>query len=151
MKIYVTTDERCIDSYISGEQFGEWSETLNCRVTGVYLQKPDGFGWGDETFEIHDDISEGDTVHVLSMTYSWGDSFGRGSGKLEVLWVFADYSEAVAAARAVEKAKDQFSVEFETSRGLITLSNPGAGYFESVEDISIDDFVVRSEAYKYGG
>ena len=79
------------------------------------------------------------------MIYTDGDSFGFATGKGEVLWVFEDIESARLAQRMLEENKKEFSIKFEDGKGnTIQFSNPGAGYFESVENISIDSYFVKT-------
>jgi hypothetical protein len=143
MKVYVTTEESCYDSYLSSEPYGDWYEHWDCRVNEVYIQKEAGHYYAD-SFKLGDvDLKSGSPVFVLVMHYDTGDSFGRATGKMEVLWVFDNYQDASDARKAVEANQEEFSVKFETARGEIKMSNPGAGYFESVNNIDIVDRILR--------
>lgn len=52
MKVYVTYQKHTVSSEYSDEPYGDWSEELDCDVTGVQLIKPDS-GHSEE-FELGD-------------------------------------------------------------------------------------------------
>jgi hypothetical protein len=149
MKVYVTYKQRCVYSKHSNEQYGDWNEIYDSEVTGVSLVKPDFENYTQyEEIELGDvEVKEGDTIFVLSMDYDTGDSFGREEGRMEILWAFTDHYEAKEAARCVEQNKKEYSIKFETERGVITMSNPGYGYFEVIRGINVDEFTVDSTPY----
>ena len=85
----------------------------------------------------------GTPVHVLWMTYSNGDSFGHGSGYGEILWVFEDADVARHALKAWQDNSEQYSITIKDETGRdIMLSNPGSGYFESVDSLQVDTFLL---------
>lgn len=136
--IYVTYNDICEHSEHSDEMYGDWYESRSFSVTGVSSFKPLR---EHERFGI--EMDSGSTAHVVTMHYSTGDSFGRSDGRGEVLWVFDNIDDAVAARKALEEQREKFSVEFKDGSGkVIKMSNPGAGYFESVNDISVETFTV---------
>lgn len=150
--IYVLTENFCHDSYHSSERYGEWHEHHSCSVQGVCLNKPDrsqhGYYTEWDAIELGDrEVSVGDTVYVITMTYDTGDSFGYATGKMEVMWATPDRAEALDIARAISQQQDEFSVKFTLDSGKeIRLSNPGAGYFESVTSIDVDAFAVTEDS-----
>lgn len=142
MKIYVNYEEYGESSHEShgdGEWDCSWSYDGSFNVTGVVLENPAGFSY--ETLNVNWDASPGEEVYVLTMIYSTGDSFGYASGKGEVLWVFKDFDVAKNAAKRLREQEDEYSVKIEDETGqTIQLSNPGSGYFESVEEIRLESF-----------
>jgi hypothetical protein len=149
MKVYVKTRELITDSYRSPEEWGEWSENYDFTVLGVCTTKPDQMaGFRDagryEEFTIGFEPKIGDTVCVLYMIYSSGDSFGNSDGQGEVFWVFPDGSSAIAAQRIIEKNIEQYTVEFDDGCGnKIQIQNPAAGYFERMTDIDVMTFILK--------
>lgn len=145
MKVYVTYETYLEHSHRSSEEYGEWREYKTFYVLGVQLAVPDYRVYYDE-FQLGEmTVNTGDTLYVLWMKYSTGDSFGCTSGNGEILWVFADYETARAALERWEVAldKEEHTVQFTDSLGnTITLANPCSGYFENLEHISIQPFVV---------
>ena len=140
--LYVEYSEITVDSYHSGEQYGEWSATLDFRISGVTLTKPEN-GYSYESAALPE-IKAGDVVRVLWMTFSSGDTFGRSTGNGEVLWVFKDPILAIRAQQAFENSIDKYSIDIETDTGeKLMLSNPAAGYFEDIGHIEISMFLVN--------
>jgi hypothetical protein len=146
MKLYVKSNERCIDSKRSPEQFGDWYEELDFSVTGVCLSRPDReeyFHKVDE-IEVPFDAKVGDRITVLYIVYRTGDSFGYSVGNGEVIWAFHDGSAAVQALRAFEKQEHEYSVEFDDGFGnVVKMSNPAAGYFEDLTLIDTETFTLE--------
>lgn len=139
-ELYVLTNTTCTHSEYSDEPYGDWSADYDFDVNGVSLEKPNS---SYEQFQTCFDVQNGDTVYVLSMIYSTGDSFGRSSGNGEALWVFKDFEVAKKAAQAIKDQEDKYSVSFLNENGeKATMSNPGSGYFECVEDIRLESFII---------
>lgn len=87
------------------------------------------------------EAKEGDEVYALYAVYSTGDSFGHdASGQLEFINVFATYKDA-------ERARDSLATSnvYLLSNGQeISLGyKPWDGYFESLDYMEIDRFVVN--------
>ena len=137
MELYVEYESYCTDSYHSGEQYGDWHEHRDHRIEGVRLSKPSYSG--SEKFTVDYDVKPGDNVYVLVMVYGTGDSFGHSTGNVEILWVFKDIKVAREAERKINNlGEDAYSMKIKTDSGkTIQLSNPSAGYFESLEHLHI--------------
>jgi len=136
----------CTHDYHSGNRFGDWETRYQFSVTGVvagYTPKI------NEQFALGIDVQPGEIVHVLSMEWSDGDSFGRAYGKGEVMWVFRDIELGMAARQSIETAcrhnngSHTFSFTSDDGR-TIQLNNPAYGYFEHLECVSLQPFIVRA-------
>lgn len=142
MKLYVKYHE----SGESGrEEHGEgswdytWWENNYFEVWGVSLNKDDIYNF--ETFDVCFDVVEGETVHVLYMIYSTGDTFGHSRGNGEILWVFKDFDKAEAAAKSLRENENSYSIDIlDEENNFVRLNNPGSGYFERIEQITIESF-----------
>jgi len=146
MKLYVSVSEVCTYSEREPEDYGSWEERYDFSVVAVHRSKPETLrGWWDgEAFEVPFEVAAGDTVYVLSMSYNTGDSFGRASGCGEVLWVFKDEQLAHEACRIWEESENNHSVKFKVESGdTVTLNNPGAGYFETINCVNVESFQVK--------
>lgn len=146
MQVYVQYLERCIHNEREDREYGNWREEYNFNIRGVSLTSRDR--WNEEKIEMGCDVKAGDPVFVLYMVYDSGDSFGRAYGKGEVLWVFKDADTALEAKRRWEEENDkqdpEYSVTFEDDVGrVIKLSNPAAGYFESLGYIELSTYLVN--------
>lgn len=140
--VYVYTNTTNTNSEYSDEPYGDWTADYDFEVTSVTLEKPQHV-CDYETFNTSFNVEEGDSIYVLSMIYSSGDSFGSSSGNGEVIWVFKDVEFAKAAAQALRKHENDFSVKFKDESGQeITMHNPGAGYFEHISSIDVERFTV---------
>lgn len=72
MKLYVNYDERLIEDYWDGKEYGDWRKRWEYSVESVGLSSLaewTGVGYDVEEFETDFDVSAGDTVYVLWMTY----------------------------------------------------------------------------------
>ena len=140
MRVIVKTSRQCTHSYHSGEQYGDWSESYSSSVESVRIaDKDDDCGYNEDGYLIADGSTD---AHVISVTYSSGDSFGSSSGNIDVLAVFGNRAKAEACLQILkEKIKDDYSIpvtdDFDRE---IKVYNPAAGYFESVESLDLETF-----------
>jgi hypothetical protein len=143
-KVYVTVERDLVQSYFEGVEYGDWSEEWSCRVDGVSLS-PNRPGKDIEAVDMSVPVNVGDEVFVLYMVYDTGDSFGSAVGKLEVLYVFKDKELAKTAKETVSASENETTLEFVVDNGkTLKLSNPGAGYFEHINDVDFEGFFVHS-------
>jgi len=146
MDLFVQYDEHCTHSHREPVEYGSWREDYDFRVKGVSLTSRDH--WNEEKLGCTVDVKAGDVVFVLYMTYDTGDSFGRATGKGEIIWVFKDPVLAMVAKAKWEAENDkrdpEFSIEFEVDGGTkVKQSNPAAGYFENVGYVDVQTFMVN--------
>lgn len=124
--IYISYTSWCADAMDASEEFGDWSEEWHFSVNGASLSPS-----SDESFLVNS-VKPGDTIYVLYLVYSDGDSFGTASGKGLVLWAFANKLVADAALAQCQHAinKENQSFEFLTDGGKkVSLGNPTTDYF----------------------
>lgn len=122
----------------------QWSEQYSFSVDYARLSAIHNTDF--ETFGIPAHVTVGETVYVLSITFSDGDSFGTASGKGEVLWVFKNKDVAEKAYSDWNSATDDNkpSVEFVIDDGSkIRLSNPVGGYFKNIGELCITKLTVQ--------
>lgn len=144
MELFVQYHEICNHSYHSGEQWGDWSESYDFSVRSVSATSRETYN--EERFNVPFDVTPGDPVFVLWMTYDTGDSFGRATGKGEVIWVFKDPTVAYIAYQKWQDvcAKKEYSVTFKVENDVeVQLSNPASGYFENAGYVSLDSYLVN--------
>ena len=146
MELFVQFESRCIDSYREDKEYGDWSEQYDYEVKGVSISSRgrwSGLAYDEERINVGFEAEAGDPIHILWMTYSTGDSFGHGSGYGEILWVFKDATVARQALDLFKASSEQYSIVVKDDAGNdITLHNPGSGYFESVDSLQVDTFVL---------
>jgi hypothetical protein len=136
-----------IDSYLSGdhparESYSSWSREYSFEVKSVNLEA--GSRYETETFTIPGNVKSGDTVYVLSMIYSDGDSFGNSTGHGEVIWVFTNEKVALEADKIWSSSNKAYSVEFPIEDGtIVKLSNPALGYFNNISYMNVESFLVE--------
>lgn len=147
MKLFVQYQQTTLDSYHSGEEYGEWYADYDFKVHGVSTASHSSeyrrYDYREEEFEVDFDATPGDTVWVLTMVFSSGDSFGSSNGNGEVLWVFKSRELAEQAADQVEDDSEQFQIAIKTDGGAdVVLSNPAAGYFENISAMYVEPFTL---------
>lgn len=143
IELHVHTTQTCTHSYSDGNQYGNWGASYSFSVDHVSLSAQDPYYSGRDIITVNFDVSAGDVVFVLSMTYGTGDSFGQSSGNGEVLWIFKDIALALKTKEAII-ANDSYSITVQIEDDTyIDVHNPGHGYFDSVEDVSIEAFIVQ--------
>lgn len=101
-------------------------------IRGAVKVKEDGY----DTLAIEKDVSVGDVVCLVWAQYSTGDSFGRDGGQYELLEVVADRAEAEGRKHHYE------NVKHDGTYGAEGAYLPWFGYFESLDGIYVDAFVV---------
>lgn len=147
MKLYVKYTE---SGYSWSENHGHgdwdysWGAEYHFEVHGVYCDpQPSNWKFNEEIIDVNFDFKSGDVVYVLTMIYSTGDTFGGSTGNGEVLWVFKDIECAKRAGQAIRDNEESYSIDIIDETGKhVQLSNPGFGYFECIEQILLESFVV---------
>jgi len=144
MKIYVGYNASCNSSHKSDEEYGEWSADYSSNIEHVISKKPRTSSIIYEEFEVACEI--GEDVHVLSCEYSEGNSFGCSTGNFEILQVFTNLEDAEEVRKYLDfhqgTSLRRHSV-ITKSGNTYTICIPYAGYFESLENLSINSFVVE--------
>lgn len=137
LRVVVSSEERCTDSYHSGEQYGDWREDYRFSITGAkVVDEKYKTSYEEDGFRIPAGCTQ---VYILYVTYDTGDSFGQAFGRGEVLHAFGSREVAQAALDALNANKNEFSVKVKDDFGReIFISNPGAGYFESIDDVDLE-------------
>ena len=141
MRVLVQSSTTCYHDEHDGQKYGSWSRHSSFTVDLAYKAGDnDKEPYGVEGFLIPDDSTH---AYVLSMTYSTGDSFGTASGEGCVLGCFGSVEAADAAKKAVEENEDNYTINIVDELGrAIKISNPAAGYFETVETVTIQAFAL---------
>lgn len=103
--VYISYSSECTASYHDGEK---WSARYEFSVTDATLT-PVYHAARHEVYPM--DVKSGDTVYVLYMIYSEGDSFGRSDGNGEVLWCFKSEELANKAKRNVDENYNSYTIE----------------------------------------
>jgi hypothetical protein len=113
----------------------EWSRAStsgSVTVNGATLVEKDGY----DCLGVAADLKPGDTIWLVWAQYETGDSFGRDGGQYELLEVQPTYE------RAIERQKHYASVS--------DYSVPWNGYFESLDGIYVEEFVLPPSTPKQG-
>lgn len=146
MELFVQYQSICLDSFREPVEYGEWSDTYDFDVKGVAVSSRgrwSGLAYDEDKINVGFEAEAGTPVHVLWLTYSNGDSFGHSSGNGEILWVFKDADVAQEALKTWQDNSEEYSITIKDENGKdIELSNPGSGYFESIESLQVDTFLL---------
>lgn len=142
MRIQVDHEQLCYDSYHSNEPYGDWHEYYSSSVTGAkIIGDHDNVSYSSDSFVIPDDSTH---VYVVYMIYSSGDSFGNSDGLIDILHAFGSEKYADKLVNTVNKHADDFSIKFKDEFDReISINNPAAGYFESIDSVSVKKFAIR--------
>lgn len=129
------------DSHHEPEDFGSWWETNDRTYHYAYISDRE---YGSHPIDFP--VNVGDTVYLLYVTYSAGDSFGNSTGNVEEVWVFNDADSAEKARLIIEKDyetnKDNFNnLYIGLSRPIYT--GTWKGYFESLESVTVVPLVIK--------
>ena len=129
--------EKCINKSYSPEQYGPWSAEYDFYIRQVrVVNNPGNSG---ENFNV--DAGYGDPVYIVWIGYGCGDSFGHASGKGEVVFAFGNKDKAIKCTEEIKK--DTYSYSFlDDFDNEVTLSNPAYGYFEHLEAVEIEEFIL---------
>jgi hypothetical protein len=146
MKLHVKYEENVVKSHRQPVEFGDWSQTCDFQVTGAYLNAEPRYTIDE--FEVNFEAKAGETLYVLYVNYSTGDSFGTARGKGSLLHVFLDPAVAYAAKKAVQEQEPEKPSHFEfidEAGKTIKVSNPASSYFENISGIHIQDVQLHFE------
>jgi len=143
--LYVASRTYITERTESQEEYGEWSESWDCQVVYAYLEEPPCTNsMTIDKFLLPEELLPGQTVYVVSMYYSDGDSFGNSSGKMEVLWATGSEQEAkniqeslTLQTQYTEDSSSNDSLFIPYLDGVIIMGSPLGDYFAHLECINI--------------
>lgn len=145
--IYVKTNERITHSEREDRKHGNWKVEKQSEVLDVVLDRYLNAHSGVEMFEC--DAQVGDTVYVVSVTYTTGDSFGNSKGNLAVAGVYNNTKDAIAVRTKIEEQPRKSGLNVTLSDGTVQkIYGPWMGYFERVEVVDIESFIVKQSGEK---
>lgn len=131
-----------LSNYHSGEEYGDWSTEYEYNITGVYLSKPEHRDFDE--LGVTSKVEVGDTIYIVYMIFSSGDTFGTASGMGETIWAFTNLSAAIKCCQEINKNDSEYTIEFLDDEGqTIKFSNPAAGYFENMHSCEIYHGIVE--------
>lgn len=114
-----------IGGEIEGDRWSRDSTEATVSIEDVcFLRDEDGY----QRLGTKQHIVAGDRVYLVYAVYTTGDSFGSDGGNVELLSVFKDRAEAEESKEHYSKVRD-YSV-------------PWNGYFESLDELEIEECVV---------
>jgi hypothetical protein len=129
--------------YLNGEPYS-WRGATNGRVSNVTAaesgREASHRNYGSESL-VKDmpDVAPGDTLYVVVVGYTSGDTFGRDGGHTAVLDAFTD---ADAAEELAEAASENVS-DYQMTHNGVEYYCPWVGYFEHMEECHVWEVVVR--------
>lgn len=143
MRVIIDYNLSLDNSYHDGKQFGDWRDDYSFEIVCARKAADDEpTPYGSEGFIIPDEFEE---VHVLWIRYSDGDSFGRAEGKGAIVGAFGDIGVANEAMKRLRAQEDDYTIEVKDDLGRqISMHNPGAGYFESIDSFNLETFSLKT-------
>lgn len=137
--------QRCVESYHSPEQYGEWRESYDNTLVGIARK---GVECPDVVSDLN--IPVGEDAWVVWIEWSSGDSFGWGNNSYtDVIGIFRkqDYDSAESLKRQIENhgegEKYNFSYKFETPDGQKFEGHASwVGYFDRLSGVHIEKVTV---------
>lgn len=130
--------------YLNGEPYS-WRGATNGRVTNVTASLsardlPYARYSGESLVKEMPDVGPGDTVYVVVVGYTSGDTFGRDGGHTAVVDAF---TEANAAEDLMEAVADNKDGAYQMTHNGVEYYCPWVGYFEHMEEVNVWEVVVR--------
>ena len=141
---YVTREADPEDSWGADDTATDWT------VNGISLSDQDS----QYALEPDFDVEVGDTVYVVYAVYSTGDTFHHASGAyLEVLSFhkngdLAHQNASGARERSNRESAYTMTITYD-SGAQVSRHCPWDGYFESLDYIQVDSFVVTGMSKRY--
>lgn len=150
--LYVKIEKHCVHSYREDREWGSWEESYRNSLEGVSLDK-DHYYWANSC-PVDFEVKKGDVVYVIWAEYSSGDSFGRGErNSTDVVHVFMNKDLAREAYQSLlntpvkEHDKDWYdswNAKFMSDSGEeIIYHRPWLGYFDSLDEIHVEEAIVK--------
>jgi hypothetical protein len=110
----------------SDETWCEYTDSYyNWELKEVFLNK-DNADWYRREETVNFNVKSGDTVYVVWVQYSTGDTFSHSEGHGTIVGVYKTYDEAKEVQQKIETNK--FGGKY----------HPWNGYFDSLEQIHIE-------------
>lgn len=141
--LYVKTEQKVLESWSEGYQYGKWHVIQETNVTGVVLDRYLNEYSGVEEFTV--DATAGDPVYVVSVIYSTGDSFGYKTGELCVVGVYNNMKDAESVQAKILKYPRWNDIRVTLSDGTKEqIYGPWAGFFERIQNVRLEKFIVEN-------
>ena len=142
MRIQVDYDSVCVHSERGKGSYADWHKAYDCSVTDVFRIGDDTkVPYDSESFIIPDDS---ETVYVVYMLYSEGDSFGNSTGNIDIIHATVSEESAHQLAQKIRDDEQSYTIKFVDDFGReISISNNGAGYFNRLECVNVERFDIR--------
>ena len=157
ISVSVELDSRSYDTSTPdpSDSWGRASTCTTWNFRGLRRSRKDEKpNWrGSDVFEIPKEWI-GKTVFVVWIVWSDGDSFGHDEGRnAEGLGVYATYEEASAVKKMILDDYKNSGYDYSMKKGANQITLPSGqvlstytwkGYFESLDDVHIDEALVKS-------
>lgn len=113
-------------------------EYIDFSPENVFSKEENVPHWLKEEFTVDEDVSPGDTIHVVIVRYSDGGTFGYTSGYWQIFGATTDARKAVSLANAIPNG------DWKDSPILGEYAyDVWSGYFSSFEGVDVHTFLVR--------
>jgi hypothetical protein len=154
MLVSIEQNEIVNSSYQSDEEYGDWNRDSTMIINKVskhsrikYIRSKFIM---QEIYEVNAELKDAQEqseikIHVVTLIYGTGDSFGHSTGNGLIIWAFTDILLAEKCRANVKGNYDENAFCFEVEDGegstkMIQLSNPAAGYFDDFEEVKVETF-----------
>jgi hypothetical protein len=116
------------------------STSTSWDVNGLILKEKDAY----KALPCADDVKQGDEFYVVYAVYSTGDSFGHDEGaSLEFISYHKNPDLAFENKKAMESHSDgQIQIKLDNGE-TVQRYCPWDGYFECLDYVQVDKFMVR--------
>ena len=145
MRVRVEYTEECTTRNRDGH---DWYEDYSSEVTAAYRVDDDDetYSYRSDVFLVADNATE---VFVVYMIYDDGDSFGRATGKIDLIHCTSNEESADLLAKYIVENKNEGSFKFKDDLGRdVSVHNTGSGYFESIGYIGVERLVIGNSKSK---
>lgn len=137
-----------IETHSGGEAISDeaWSSRndliIDTTITRVSLSKPDTHYY--HTIDlIENEFHPGDAVHLLTVRYSDGDTFGSSYGHLHVEDAYRSFVEAATEMKLLEQDnKDRQNGNWDKNNTKKYKSAVWKGYFNHLDRVDVESFTV---------
>ena len=118
----------------------EWSASRDLHVKNAWLSRDGLSSWQCETMQCEGKVQAGDTLYVIVVRYSDGDTFGQSTGNYHFELATKDANKAVEVKNAIVAGTYKRERPEDVDHWYDYLE--WTGYFNSLEDVELHKMVV---------
>lgn len=134
--------EQTVSYWDDGERYGEWSEDREFSLKSAKIVEDSSYESDCEKFDL--DVVKSQTIYVVCVHYEDGDSFGRCTGKGEIVFAYTSEDVARSVSKTVEQDIKKHTINIPDGKGgVFQWSNPCSDYFASLSYVEVESLVVE--------